>query len=292
MRTGVYIKEIAFLQILAAGIQNGFLQIANGSGIIANNGNIAGRGREAGQRSVHGTSTLMIEQNLEAQFCAVEFTVDAVICHDAGINLAKCSEAVLAKIYLGAASGMVGRILRILHIFRVGDAETVQKSLHPAFDGEEVHFITVGSHAQDLRFVGKTVFTLEVCAAQFVETDIFVAVIIVSCQDLQHGRQDRCTHDGSILAQRVENLDAVTQGRICRQTDLVVIRRANKGVGDDFVHAKITADCASETAGLLDLRITAATGVAGGELGRDLIISVEAGNFLCDVRIVSHIASP
>ena len=71
--------------------------------------------------------------------------------------------------------------------------------------------------------------------------------------DVYKRQEDRRAHDGGVLAQRVEDLQALTQRGVLRHTDLIVVRRADERVGDDLVVAERAAGLAERAVKELSL---------------------------------------
>ena len=209
-----------------------------------------------------------------------------------GMDLAESAQALLAHIDLGAAAGVVGGVGTVRDIAGGGDAQAVQHGLHGALQGEEVVIVAIGAQGQDLGLVGETVGPLEVGAAQLIEPRGGVAEAVVPGQDLQQGGEDGGTHDGGILAQRVQDLQGVPEGGVLGEVDLIVVTGGDEGVGDDLIVPGGAAEIAHPVLGLLGGVEAPALGEAGGQGIRDGVVAVEAGHFLRDVGVVLHVGAP
>ena len=128
--------------------------------------------------------------------------------------------------------------------------------------------------------------------ADLVEAGLPVAIVIVPGEDLEHGGEDGGAHDGRVLAQGVEDPQAVAQGGVGREADLVIIGRRDEGVGDDLVQTEAAADLPYPALAEL-LGGEAAAGADGtGEAGGNLVIAVEAGNLLGEVGVMLDVGAP
>ena len=125
-----------------------------------------------------------------------------------------------------------------------------------------------------------------------IEAGGLVAVAVVAGNDLEHARQDRRAHDGGILAQRVQNLQGVAQRGILRHADLIVIGRADEGIGDDLIVAQRAHSAADGAVEALLLAKAAARGLAAHERAGNLIVAVEARNLFGNVAVMLDVAAP
>ena len=185
----------------------------------------------------------------------------------------------------GAAAGMEGGIVLDCSVGSCRNPQTVQNGFQFTLEREEVFLSTVGSEGQHLGlFRLHLTFYGQIDLCQLVELGSLVVVCVVPCQNVQHGGQSYGTHDGSVFAQRILNLQRAAQRRIGRQTDLIEDRGGDEGIGDDLAVAHGTAQNAGLALHHHEGRITA----LGGSLecgGGDV---VEAEGTADLFRNVSH----
>ena len=121
-----------------------------------------------------------------------------------------------------------------------------------------------------------------------IENGVFMRIVVG--KHFQHRRQGGGTHYAGILPQRVGNLHALAKRGIFGKADLVVKLRADEGIGHDLV-------AASRLKGTVDLPLELLLRCEGGFRGspdhrsRDLVIAVEAGDFLCNIGFMLHIGT-
>ena len=292
MVAGVHVEERAVLEVLAAGGEDAVAQIADGDRRIAHNGDVARDGREARQRLVDGRRALDGVERVKTQLRAVKLGIYTVVCGDGGMDLAEHADAGIADIDLRTASGVVGGVLLLGGEAGLCSAEVAYQSFDPALDGEEVDIRAVCAEGDYLRLVRRTVGALEVYSADLIEIGGLVAVIIVAGEYLKHRGEDGRAHDGGVLAEGVQDTEAVAQRGVRRHTDLVIVAGAYEGVGDDLIQTHAAADLTDLALTLLHLAEAAARGGAAGKLRGYLIIAVEAGDLFGDVGVMRNVAAP
>ena len=208
------------------------------------------------------------------------------------MNLAQNPQESIAAPDFGAAAGVIGGVLPLRRIPDAGNAQAIQDCLHRTLQGEKVHIRAIGTKREHLWLVSEAVWPCEVGAAQLVELGGLVSVVVVPGQNLQHRGQRGRPHDGSVLSQGIENPQRIAQGRVRGQMDLVVIRGADEGIGDDLVIARRAAQSADGILRLLDGGEAAAGIHAGGEGAWNPVVAVETGHLLRNIGVVLHIGTP
>ena len=291
-RAGVHVEQLAALEVLPTGGEDARRELGDRDIGGADDGDVARHGRETRQRRVDRGRAAGGEQFAEPQLRRVELRVHAVVRRGERMDLAEHAQQLAAGVDFRAAAGVIGRIVVLRLKRHVRYAQTSEDALDRALELEEVHAAAVAAEAQQLRLVGHAVRAGEVDLADLVETHGLVAVVIVAREDLEHGRQDGRAHDGGVLAERVEDLHGIAQRGVCRQTDLVVVRRADERVGDDLAVAERAGHGADAALRLLRVGVAAAGGLAAHERAGDVVVAVEAGDLFGDVGVVLHIAAP
>ena len=107
-------------------------------------------------------------------------------------------------------------------------------------------------------------------------------ISVITGQNIHHGRQCNCTHDGSILAQRILDSHSVAKMRVGRNPNLIKDSRGDKGIGDNLAVTKATA----QSTGLcLQLHLSGVTTLRRGLKcsGGDFVITVGTAYFLCNI---------
>ena len=204
------------------------------------------------------------------------------------MDLPEHADGFFARIHLRAAAGVVGGIGLLGLEARLAERERGEDLLDPALEREEAQTRPEGAERQDLRLLGGAVRSLEVDLAELVEPGLLIADVHVLREDLEHRGQHGRAHDAGVLAEGVEDLQAVAARIVGRPADLVVVRGADEGVGDDLVEAEAAADLPQLALELLQRREAARGAEAAREADRDLVVAVEArafrGNGACSPR--------
>ena len=291
-RAGVDVEDRAVLEVFPAAFKDTRRHLSCRDTLVADHGDIAADGGEARQRLVDGKRRAVSQDHVKAQLGAVKSRVHAVVFGHGRVDLPEHADPLLAEEDLRAAAGMVGRVVAYGREARLARAEAAEQLLDPALEREEVHPAAVCAERDDLRLVRKAVGALEIDLADLVEGGRGVAEVVVARQDLQHRGQHRRAHDRGILAQRIEDPQAVAQRRIRGEADLVVIARGDEGIGDDLVKPETAADLADAALAALLGGKAAAGRDRAGEARGDLVVAVEARDLLGDVGIVLDVAAP
>ena len=179
---------------------------------------------ELALRRVNWIGTAAVQKLFERKLGAVELRVNAVVCGDQGMYLTEHADALIACPNGRAAAGVVGGIIGAGLEAYILRAKVFYNSLDETLDGEEIDLRTVGAEGEILLLDGKSVLAAEVIgSAELVELNLLVAEVVVAGEYFEHGRQSGRAHDGGVLAQRVEDLEACALRGVCRHADLVVI---------------------------------------------------------------------
>ena len=233
------------------------------------------------------------EERVKLELCAVKLCRDAVILSCQRMNLAEYPQTFLAGVHDGTAPRMIGRVIGAgfkAYILRTGFA---QQCLDSPLHGEKLHTSAVCAERQHALFPCKpAVAAGQINPAQFIQADGLIVIVIVARQDLQHGRKRCGAHNGGIFPQRIADPHRNPQGRIGRKTDLIIINRRNKRIGDNFAVARGAAYLPEPALKLLFRRVAAQCGLAAHQRSGDPVIAIKAGDFFRQIGHALDVTAP
>lgn len=116
-------------------------------------------------------------------------------------------------------------------------AQPFTQGLHRALKGVEILALAVEAQAQHLPLIRDAlgVFRGLVNVRQLEEAAAADLAVGVSGQHREHGPPQACCAQAVVVAEGVDQPDAVAQRMICRQPQFVEGRRACEGIGDRLV---------------------------------------------------------
>ena len=177
--------------------------------------------------------------------------------------------------------------------FSVSHADLLKELFYNAFHREE---ISAAVHTQSklhalIRKFCQRQRLRNINVAQFIQADILVPSIIVRSKRSEHSVQRARPHDTVVLAQRVHDLDRISQRRICRKEQLVKYLRALERVSHSLAESAEFCDISCH---LLDPQLEgelAHRGLSRRKSRRDIVISVESRHFFRKVRQAEQIVT-
>ena len=171
--------------------------------------------------------------------------------------------------------------------------DVLENGLDGPLHGVEVHVLAVGAQGEHLGLVGQAVLPAgQIDPGQLIEPGGLVAVVVVAGEDIQHGGQGGGAHDGGVLPQRVEDLEALAGGVVAGPADLVIAGGGDEGVGDDLVIPEGAAERAQPVFQLLLGGVAAQGGLAPHKGDGDVVVPVEPGHLLGQIGDALHVGAP
>ena len=130
----------------------------------------------------------MSEHSRKVKLCTEDLTREAVILRHGRVHLTEDSEACAVGGYcLGTASGMIRWVVGARRIGHSEDPEKLKQLFAHTLEGVEAA-VVIHSDSDELLFIGKlvAVFVRYINACKLPEPCLFVAEVVVSCEDLEH----------------------------------------------------------------------------------------------------------
>ena len=210
------------------------------------------------------------------------------------MDLTQYAQTAVPSVHVGHPARVVGGVGYTGHLkVDILHPQILQNSLHSSLQSVEIHILAVDAHGQHLVFYRQAVVAAgQVDPGHLVKAHILVTVVVVPGQSLQHGGEHRGAHDGGVLAQWVEDLEALPPGIVFRPADFVVASGGDKGVGDDLVIAHGTAQRAQLALQQLLLREPAQGGLAPHQSGGDVVVAMEPGHLFGQIGHTDDVAPP
>ena len=159
-------------------------------------------------------------QAREVELRNVDLATNAVGLCDQRVDLADDAHLLAVDHDIGAAAGMIARVLGVGDIGRRMHVQLVEDRVDLALEREEVLMLAVGAEDHALGLVGQLFAVLrQIDLANLIELHALVLEREVAGEDIQHAGQDDRAHDGGIFAQGVHELDGPAQRAVGRDAD-------------------------------------------------------------------------
>ena len=123
------------------------------------------------------------------------------------MNLADGARELAVNENVGAAAGMVARVLAVRDIFGGLDVQKRKQRVNFALHCEEILMLAVGSENQVARLFGKVLSVNgKIDSSEFIELYALVFHRVVAGENVQHAGKNNRAHDGGVFAKRIDEL--------------------------------------------------------------------------------------
>ena len=165
--------------------------------------------------------------------------------------------------------------------------------IRDSLEGEEVLLDSPDTDAQSaqlVRIIGQRQTLGDKPVRHFKESSGEIVVLLVALDCMQHRGNQRCTHDGQILIDRIDQTHCLSLRIILREHQKVKVCRAEEGIMHRFIQPLRAQPLLQAHFSPLSYRKSACRNAGALQKSRlDVFITVHPDHFFRDIRIILNI---